>query len=346
MRKDEQVTISMVARAAGVSTQTVSRVINNRQEISPETRQRVQEIINKMHYQPNAIARSLSQRRSHTLGVAVSGIEYYGPSHTLIGVDQAANRLGFSIILSLIHQPEEGDVERVFRNLVSRQVEGVIWAVPEIGDNRAWLRKEVLRHTIPFIFTDMLADKKLNTVSVDNYLGGRLATEHLLARGYRRIGLIAGPQNWHSADERLRGWRDALTEAGCPAEDRQIAEGNWSADSGGAGFEKLTAAFPDVQAVFASNDQMALGVYQAAWKMGKRVPEELAVVGFDDIPESVCFCPPLTTVQQDLSELGSLAVQAFVRAREAEQNAESDYEPQNLELQPQLIVRQSSSAAR
>src|SRR5512136_2483217 len=113
-QKDEHITIAQVAKEAGVSTQTVSRVINNRQEISTETRQRVQEIINKMRYQPNVIARSLSQRRSNTLGVAVSGIEYYGPSRTLIGIDQAANRLGFSILLSLIHQPEDGDIEQVF----------------------------------------------------------------------------------------------------------------------------------------------------------------------------------------------------------------------------------------
>ena len=343
--KNGQVTIAQVAREAGVSTQTVSRVINNRQEISPETRQRVQAIIDKMRYQPNAIARSLSQRRSHTLGVAVSGIEYYGPSHTLIGIDQAANRLGFSIILSLIHQPEDGDIEQVFHNLISRQVEGIIWAVPEIGNNRAWLRREVQRHATPFIFTDMQSDKKFNTISVDNYLGGRLATEHLLSGGYRKIGLITGPQNWLSAQERRRGWQDALTAAGCPHDACQIAGGAWTAESGENGLLKLMETFPEMEAVFVSNDQMAFGVYQALWRLGKHIPEDLAVVGFDDIPESAYFCPPLTTVRQDLYEVGNLAVQAFVNVREAEQSGNLTLEAQNLVLQPQLIIRQSSIVA-
>lgn len=340
--KNGKVTIVQVAKEAGVSTQTVSRVINNRQEISPETRQRVQEIITKMRYQPNAIARSLSQRRSHTLGVAVSGIEYYGPSRTLIGIDQAANRLGFSIILSLIHQPEDGDIEQVFHNLISRQVEGIIWAVPEIGNNRAWLCNEVQRHVTPFIFTDMQLDKQFNTISMDNYTGGRLATEHLLSRGYKKIGLITGPQNWRSAQERIRGWQDALVTAGCSYGESQMVEGFWTADSGEKGIRKLIATFPEMEAVFVSNDQMAIGVYQAAWRMGKHIPEDLAVVGFDDISESAYFCPPLTTVRQDLYELGNLAVQAFVSVREAEQSSDSRIDTQNLVIQPQLIIRQSS----
>jgi LacI family transcriptional regulator len=340
--KSDHVTIAQVAREAGVSTQTVSRVINNRQEISPETRQRVQEIINKMGYQPNVIARSLSQQRSHTLGVAVSGVEYYGPSHTLIGIDQAANRLGFSILLSLIHQPEDGDIEKVFHNLISRQVEGIIWAVPEIGNNRAWLRNEVQRHATPFIFTDMQFEKQFNTISVDNYTGGRLATEHLLSRGYQKIGLISGPQNWRSAQERMRGWKDALVAAGCACKENQMVEGAWTAESGERGFQKLIETLPEMEAVFVSNDQMAFGVYQAAWRMGKRIPEDLAVVGFDDISESDYFCPPLTTVRQDLYELGNLAVQAFVNLREAELRGDHINETQNLVLQPQLIVRQSS----
>jgi LacI family transcriptional regulator len=341
-RRNDHVTIAQVAKEAGVSTQTVSRVINNRLEISQETRQRVQAIINKMGYQPNAIARSLSQRRSNTLGVVVSGIEFYGPSHTLIGIDQAANRLGYSIILGLIHQPEDEDIKKVIHNLISRQVEGIIWAVPEIGDNRSWLRNEVMRRQTPFIFIDMPSDKRFNTISVDNYTGGRIATQHLLSQGYRRIGVITGPQNWWSAQERLRGWRDALTEAGTSCDERQVAEGAWTAESGESGFQKLITAFPEMDAIFVSNDHMAIGVYQAVWRMGRHVPEDLAVVGFDDIPESAYFCPPLTTVQQDLYELGNLAVQAFIKASSAEQSGDHKASVQNLVLQPQLLVRQSS----
>jgi LacI family transcriptional regulator len=337
-----RVTITQVAKEAGVSTQTVSRVLNNRQEISPETRHRIQEIIDKMHYHPNAIARSLSQRRSHTLGVAVSGIEYYGPSHTLIGIDEAANKLGFSIILGLVHWPEDSMIEPVFRNLISRQVEGIIWAVPEIGYNRAWLLKEVLRHTTPVIFTDMRPNIKFNTIKVENYKGGRLATEHLLSQGYHKIGLITGPQDWLSAQERKQGWQDTLAAAGRPCEDRQIVEGTWTAESGEYGIVRLLNSFPEMEAVFVSNDQMAYGVYQAAWRMGKRIPEDLAVIGFDDIPESAFFCPPLTTVRQDLYELGNLAVSALINIFNAEQGPESGIEAQSIVLEPELIVRQST----
>jgi LacI family transcriptional regulator len=342
MTGKNKVTIYDVAKEAGVSIQTVSRVINNLQDISEETRQRVQEIINRMGYRPNANARSLRQRRSHTLGVAVSGLEYYGPSHTLIGIDQAANRLGFSIILSLVHQPEDKDIKDVFFNLISKQVEGIIWAVPEIGDNRAWLCKEVKQHAIPFIFTDMQANKQFHTITMDNYIGGRLATQHLLSQGYKNIGLITGPQNWRSAKERKQGWRDALSDAGYSSEICHIAGGDWTAGSGERGVVQLLETFPEMEAVFVSNDQMAFGVYQAAWRMGKRIPADLAVVGFDDIPECVNFCPPLTTVRQNLYEVGSLAVRSFVNILEAEQSDKSVIDPLNIVLQPELIIRQSS----
>ncbi len=344
--KDGQITIAQVAKEAGVSTQTVSRVINNRQEITPETRQHVQEIIEKLGYHPNVLARSLSQRRSHTLGVAAAGIEYYGPSRTLLGIDQAAERLGFSIVLSLIHNPENGDVEKVFHNLISRQVEGIVWQVPEIGNNRTWLHKEVQRHATPVIFTDTHPDKKLNTITIDNYTGGRLATEHLLSGGYRKIGLITGPQNWRSAQERRRGWEDAMKAAHCDVDQRCIAEGDWTAGSGERGFHQLVQTFPEMEALFVCNDQMALGVYQAAWQMGRRIPEDLAVVGFDDIPEAAYYSPQLTTVRQDLYELGSQAVEALTRVLEARRSGQSTDEKQNLVLQPELIVRQSSMAAQ
>ena len=341
-QKNGQVTIAQVAREAGVSMQTVSRVINNRQEITSVTRQRVQEVIEKLGYHPNVLARSLSQRRSHTLGVAAAGIEYYGPSRTLIGIDQAANRLGFSIVLSLIHEPEDGNVERVFHSLISRQVEGIIWQVPEIGDNRAWLHKEVQRHAIPVIFTDTHPDKKLNTIAIDNHLGGRLATEHLLSRGYRSIGLICGPQRWRSALERRRGWEDALKAAHVAIDEQRIAEGDWTPGSGERAFQKLMGTFPEMDAVVVSNDQMALGVYQAAWRMGKRIPEDLAVVGFDDIPEAAFFSPQLTTVRQDLFELGSKAVEALAKILEAGRTDQTDIGKQGTILPPELIVRQSS----
>jgi LacI family transcriptional regulator len=338
----ERVTISHVAKEAGVSLQTVSRVINNRQEITPTTRQHVQDVIKRLGYQPNAIARSLSQRRSHTLGVVTSGLEYYGPSHILVGVEQGANQAGLSIFLNLLHQPESENIGPIVNGLVSRQVEGIIWAVPEIGNNRSWFREAMPQPPIPVIFLSTRPRDDLNVVEIDNRNGAYMATEHLLERGHRKIGLITGPLTWWAASERRRGWQEALTAAGIPFSDSQIVEGNWSAESGERGLHELLEKSPDVQAVFACNDQMALGLMQAARSLGKRIPEDLAVVGFDDIPESAFYYPPLTTIRQGLYELGHVAVQTFVKIREAEQAGESATSAQTVWLQPQLVIRKST----
>jgi LacI family transcriptional regulator len=341
-RKNQQITISQVAKEAGVSSQTVSRVINNRQEITPETRRHVQDVIKRLGYRPNAIARSLSQRRSQTLGVAASGLEYYGPSHSLIGVEQGATEQGFSILLNLLHQTENENVEQIVNGLISRQVEGIIWAVPEIGSNRVWFREIVPQLAIPVIFLNTQSNETLHVVEINNRNGGYMATKHLLERGYRKIGLIAGPLTWWTARERRRGWQEALTAEGIPFNDSQVAEGDWSAESGERGLYELSEKFPDVQAVFACNDQMALGLMRAARKLGKRIPEDLAVLGFDDIPESAFFFPPLTTIRQNLYQLGHMAVQTFVRIREAEQKGEPIIPAQTQWLQPQLVIREST----
>jgi len=340
--KSRQVTISQVAKEAGVSSQTVSRVVNNRQEITPETRQHVQEVIKRLGYQPNAIARSLIQRRSHTLGIVTSGLEYFGPSHLLIGVEQGANQAGLSILLNLVHQPETRDIGSIVNSLISRQVEGIIWAVPEIGDNRSWFRENLPQLAVPVVFLSTQPRENLNVVEIDNRHGAYMATQHLLERGYRKIGHIAGPLAWWAASERRRGWQDALKMAGVPFGDDQIVEGNWSAESGESGLHDLLTKFPDVQAIFACNDQMALGLMRAARSLGKRIPEDLAIVGFDDIPESAFYYPPLTTVRQGLYELGHAAVQTFVKIREAEQTGEPVTSAQTVWLQPQLVIRKST----
>lgn len=340
--KNRQVTISQVAKEAGVSSQTVSRVINNRQEITPETRQRVQEVIKRLGYQPNVLARSLIQRRSHTLGVVTSGLEYFGPSHILIGLEQGANQAGLSILLNLIHQPESQEIGPIINGLISRQVEGIIWAVPEIDDNRVWFRENLDQLAIPVVFLSSKPRENLNVVEIDNWHGAYIATEHLLKKGYQKIGHIAGPLTWWAASERRRGWQDALTAAGISYGEDWLVEGNWSAESGERGLQELLTKFPDVQAVFACNDQMALGLMRAARRLGKRIPEDLAVVGFDDIPECAFYYPPLTTVRQGLYELGHVAVQTFMELRQAEQRDDGNPTAHTVMLQPQLVIREST----
>lgn len=341
-----RLTIREVAEAAGVSTQTVSRVINNRPDVAPETFARVRQIISDTGYSPNMFARGLTQGRSHTLGIVAYGLEYFGPSRVLTGIEQQAAAMGYSISLNLIHEPETPDVEGLLGSLVSRQVDGIIWAVPDVGDNRVWSNAAGMDRSAPVLMVGGMGGKsQLGSIGIDNAAIGRLATEHLLAGGARRVGIITGPINWWEARQRQLGWRETLREQGLPGAERQVVNGDWGATSGEQGLYRLLEQDPDIDAVFASNDQMALGVLHAAHRLGRRVPEELSVVGVDNIAESSHFWPALTTVDQPLRDAGALAVReldsAIRHARSARRGQESAVTPRVL-LQPQLIVRESS----
>ena len=342
MAARKQVTIIQVAQAAGVSPQTVSRVINDHPDVAPETRLRVQGVIDRLNYRPNVLARSLIYRRSHTIGVVAMASSYYGPSTTLVGIELMIRKLGYSLLLDFMHHPERDDVDRIISRLLSHQVDGIIWAIPEIGSNRAWMHRKNALLPIPAICLSMQVDGELPVVSIDNHAGGRLATDHLLRQGYNRIGIITGPMDWWESQQRLAGWQDALEQAGRPARQCQIVEGDWSAASGEAAIRKLWEQFPEMEAVFASNDQMALGVLQAAHRSNRKVPGDLAVVGFDNIPESRFFWPALTTVDQPLIDLGGRAVEMLALEIESEStNPHVEQAEANL-LQPRLVIRDSS----
>jgi LacI family transcriptional regulator len=368
MAAKKQVTITQVAQEAGVSTQTVSRVINNRPDVAPETRARVLQVIERFNYQPNILARSLIRRHSNTIGVVAMASSYYGPSTTLVGIEKMIRRLGYSLLLDFMHHPERDDVELVINRLVSQQVDGIIWAIPEIANNRAWLNSRRAHLPIPIIYLSMQPQDDLPVAAIDNRFGGCLATDHLLSQGYRQIGIITGPADWWEARQRLAGWREALEDAGQPAADRQVAQGDWSASSGELAVYRLWDQFREMDAVFVSNDQMALGVLKAAHQSGRRVPGDLAVVGFDNIPESLYFWPALTTVDQPLIDLGGRAVERLIQMIKAEQAEylkgveylESTKYPKGVEypvrddhqssetvsllLKPELVVRDSSTA--
>jgi LacI family transcriptional regulator len=340
-----RLTIREVAEAAGVSTQTVSRVVNNRPDVAPETFRRVQQVILDTGYSPNMFARGLTQGRSHTLGIVAYGLEYFGPSRVLTGIEQQAAEMGYSISLNLIHDPQTPDVEGILSSLFSRQVDGLIWAVPDVGENRAWANGSGAARPVPVLMVGgMGGQSPLGSIGIDNAAIGRLATEHLLAGGARHVGIVTGPMDWWESRQRHVGWREALQERGVPVSDRQVVFGDWSAASGEEGLYRLLDQEPDLDAVFASNDQMALGVLQAAHRLGRRIPDELAVVGVDNIAESSHFWPALTTVDQPLRDAGALAVRELdsaIRRMRQRRSQEPMVAPRTL-LQPQLIVRDSS----
>jgi LacI family transcriptional regulator len=335
-------TIKEVASEAGVSTQTVSRVINGRPDVSPETRERVQNAIESLRYQPSALARSLIQQRSYTLGVVTAGLKYIGPSRTLSGITAAAEQAGYALLLKELPRFDTDDVSPIFEALISRHVDGIIWAVPEVGENRSPVNRLPADLALPIVYMTMAPQENLSVVSIDNYAGGRMATEHLIQQGYQRIGHIAGPLDWWEARQRMAGWKDTLREAGLPVEDSFWAEGNWSSASGALAAEKLTAQYPGMDAIFVANDQMALSVLQAACQRGPRVPEQLGIVGFDDIPESAYYWPPLTTIQQDQYNVARVAVEEIIKIIESGWQGIEPVGAGSIVLAPTLIVRQSS----
>jgi LacI family transcriptional regulator len=321
---------------------TVSRVLNNRPDVSAKTRKHVQEIIKELGYAPNMAARGL-KGRSRTLGVVATGIEYYGPSRTLASIERRANELGLSLLLNLIADPENDSGEDTLVNLLAHQTEGILWAVPEIGDNCEWLCERVHKINTPVVFLNMEPRPDLSMSAVDNFEAGRLATSHLVKQGYQHIGIITGPLTWWEARQRLKGWQSVLRENEMTEDiDRLIAHGDWKPASGETGLLQLLEQAPSLDAVFASNDQMALGVLKAASEAGLSVPDDLGVVGVDDIPEAAFFSPPLTTIKQGLSEMGSTTVNMLNELIEAKDIGEN-IQPYTEWIIPQLIIRESST---
>jgi len=332
-------TIYDVAEQAGVSRQTVSRVINNRDDVSPETRKRVKKIIADIGYHPNAIAQSLSRQKSYLLGVVISGLKYIGPSRTLNGITRKAQELGYGLLLKEIESAD--DVQPILHWYKSHQVDGIIWAVSEIGENRNWLIDFLPEIDIPIIFLTMGNRENVNYVSVDNYLGAKLATEHLISIGKKKIGHISGPLEWWEARQRKQGWRDTLDAAGLDSSEEHCTAGNWSSASGEQAINQLFESFPEMDAVFVANDQMALSVLRAALYRGINIPEQLAVIGFDNITESEYFYPSISTIFQDLQLSGAQAVQSIsdmIRARL--ENEQTVIQPTI--IQPILVVREST----
>src|SRR6266498_2171324 len=340
--KTMRATIKEVASVAGVSTQTVSRVINERPDVSPETRRRVQAVVKELSYQPSALARSLISQRTHTLGVVTAGLRHIGPSRTLSGITSAAEEAGYSVLLKELPSYDTEDITPIFQAFLSRHVDGIIWAVPEVGENRKWVNNPPADIEVPLVYLTMEARNNLSIVTMDNYLGGRMAMSHLLEQGYRKIAHICGPLDWWESRQRMAAWRDALTEAGLESDDSHCVEGNWSSASGALAMEKLFDQYPAMDSIFVANDQMALGAMQFFAEKRMRIPEDIGMVGFDNIAESAFFSPALTTVQQDQNHVAKIAIAELIKIIESGWKELDPVTPKSIILSPTLIVRQSS----
>jgi DNA-binding LacI/PurR family transcriptional regulator len=340
-RNNHRPTIKDVAHASGVSTQTVSRVVNNHPDVADDTRLRVKKVIKDIGYRPSALARSLIRNESLTLGVVTAGLKFLGPSRTLNGITNAAEQAGYSLILKELPNFNATDIHPILNELQSRHVDGIIWAAPEIGENRQWVDENPNQLGLPVVFLTMEPRDNLSIISVDNFKGGKIATQHLIDCGYRKIGHIAGPLDWWESCQRFKGWKELVSTFDGFDVDNSWTEGNWSSHSGAEAMEQLLAKAPDLDAVFVANDQMALGALHVIHRLGKKVPKDIGIVGFDNIAESEFFLPPLTTIQHDNIQVGALAVEEIIKLIGAFQNGkEPEYGVKLLE--PNLLIRESS----
>lgn len=294
-----------VARRAGVSHQTVSRVLNGHAHVRPETRERVLAAIRDLDYHPNRAARTLATGQSQTLGLIAESSTLYGPASTQAAFAHAAAEAGYSVIVASIRELTADSVKDAIARLRDQQVAGIAVHAP-MGD---WQWDLLIPSSIPTVLLDGPATGHTKTVNVDQRSGARMATDRLLRAGHRTVHHVAGPLHWHDAQQRLAGWKEALLAA-----DREVPEpilADWTAESGYLAGGRI-ASRPEVTALFCSNDYIALGVIHALLEADRSVPGDVSLIGFDDVPESAHFVPPLTTVRQDFRELASSAVDTLV----------------------------------
>src|SRR3954471_3820997 len=325
------VVMADVARLAGVSQQTVSRVLNQSPHVRPDTRERVLEAIRRLGYRPNRLPRAPGTRRTRTLGVLAFDTTLFGPASTLLAIERAAHDAGYSVSIAGLRALDAGTLLGAVERLREQGVDGVLVIAPQ--ESAAGGLLQLAAHDIPVVATEAGPAGGVPLVAVDQVAGARLATEHLLALGHRTVWHVAGPPDWPEAQDRVRGWRAALEAAGAPVP--PPLPGDWSARSGYALGQLLGPA----TAVFAGNDQMALGVLRALHELGRRIPEDISVVGFDDIPEAAYFTPPLTTVRQRFDEIGRRALGLLVEQIEHGTRRAGET------VAPELVVRASSGAA-
>ncbi|MEO7752803.1 MAG: LacI family DNA-binding transcriptional regulator [Terracoccus sp.] len=320
-----------VARLAGVSHQTVSRVVNGAASIRPETRARVQQAIDRLGYRPNTAARSLVKGRSATIGIIATDTTEFGPTSIHRTVEEAARDAGFFVSSVSLSAVTRGAFDAAVEHLVRLAVEGIVVIA---GHDDALDVVRSREESLPFVLVEGDLSKSRRTVGVDQVLGARLATRHLIELGHTEIAHVTGPLDWAEARARRDGWRAEMSAAGlCPPE--PIA-GDWSAASGFAAGQRI-AADPGTTAVFSGNDQMAVGVLRALHESGLSVPGDVSVVGFDDIPESGYLIPPLTTVRQDFPAVGRHAIEQLAAAIGGDEGSVIPL------IDPELVVRASTA---
>jgi len=330
-----RVTIAAIARAAGVSVPTVSRVLNGRADVAAETRERVEQLLREQGYRRR---NSRPHGRAKLIDLVFQELDSPWGVELIRGVESVAHAAGVGTIVSAVHE-RPAATKQWLENLRVRTSDGVIFVMFDVT---APIHAQLAHLRIPALVIDPVggASSAVPTVGATNWAGGLRATEYLISLGHRRIGLVAGPREALCSRARLDGYRAALEAAGIGVDARLIVQGNFYHESGFTAGGRLLDLADRPTAIFAASDQMALGVYEAARRHGLRVPADLSVVGFDDLPEAQWSSPPLTTVRQPLAEMGGLAARTILRLARGE-----TLQVPRVELATELIVRDSTAPA-
>jgi len=332
-QRPKAATLKDVAARSDVSYQTVSRVVNGSLHVKPETRARVTEAMEALRYRPNNAARHLVSRQSMIIG-CVSSISFYGPARIMVSVEMTAKKHGYNVMFSELPEASLETVQRAIDELCDRQVDGIVFLIP------LQLEMDFIRsicQEVPFIAIDVDLGSRLPLVMVDQDRGSRLAIEHITSLGHREIAFICGPSQWRAAKLRTQGWIKALKRTGLTP--GPMVEGDWSAKSGYLATLELVHDFPEsFTALVTANDHMALGALRAFYEAGIKVPEQISVIGYDGMPETEFYQPPLTTIYQDFSALGEVSVEFLLRMIN-----QPGTPPQRFILKPVLVPRRSTA---
>ncbi|WP_372499647.1 LacI family DNA-binding transcriptional regulator [Herbiconiux aconitum] len=321
-----------VAKLAGVSHQTVSRVLNDHPSIREETKSRVLEVMSELQYRPNRAARALVTSRSRTIGVLTSSRSEYGPASSIQAIEEAAVLQGYLVVTANAEGADSPSIARAITHLLDQAVEGIVVIAPQV---RVFDTLAEMQLDLPFVTLQTTGRLNDHALSVDQMTGARMITRHLIELGHRGIYHLAGPQDWIEAEARMEGFLREMSDQDVPTTAPIL--GDWTAEFGyHAGLELLRVR--DFTAIFSSNDQMALGLIHAIHDVGLDVPRDVSVVGFDDIPEAAHFWPPLTTVRQDFAELGRRCVALLIGQDDAPEGAEAPGS-----VIPTLVVRRSTA---
>ncbi|MGO2052429.1 LacI family DNA-binding transcriptional regulator [Glutamicibacter sp. 287] len=333
---DRPPSMADVAAVAGVSHQTVSRVLNDHPNVREGTRVRVLEAIKELGYRRNLAARALATAQTRTIGILTIGSEFFGPQSTVLAVEAAARAQGYFVTMTSMDSYDFGGAVTALNHLTDQSVDGVVVVAPH---DKVTAAIDDLKLKVPVVVvaarTDVPAGDPVHYVYVDQRDGARQATEHLLSLGHRKIVHVSGPSGWFDATERNIGWREAMAAAGYDAV--EFPAESWLAPSGYAAGVSLAPRVKagEITAVFASNDYLAIGLLRAFWEAGLSVPEDVSVVGFDDLQIAEFYIPKLTTVRQPFADVGRAALTELLGGERGLQ------EPRM--IAPTMVVRASTA---